>query len=62
MLINYACGSRVTTAATPSRIYRSGHFPNLLGPEGRMTRMNDGDITYRPVVGGWRDHNIHGTP
>lgn len=25
-----------------------------------MTRMYDGDSTYRPVVGGWRDHDIHG--
>lgn len=35
-------------------------FWAMLEPEGRMTRMYDGDSTYRPVVGGWRDHDIHG--
>jgi hypothetical protein len=34
----------------------------MLAAEGRMTRMHDGDSTYRPVVGGWRDHDIQGMP
>jgi hypothetical protein len=34
----------------------------MLEPEGRMTRMYDGDSTYRPVAGGWRDHDILGAP
>jgi hypothetical protein len=34
----------------------------MLEPEGRMTRMYDGDSTYRPVLGGWRDHDIRGFP
>ena len=34
----------------------------MLEPEGRVTRMYDGTSTFRPVVGGWRDHDIYGTP
>ncbi|KRB86516.1 hypothetical protein ASE00_07395 [Sphingomonas sp. Root710] len=34
----------------------------MLDPGGHLTRTYDGDSTYRPLVGGWRDHDIHGTP
>lgn len=34
----------------------------MLEPQGLLTRTHDGDSTWRSIVGGWRDHDIHGTP
>jgi hypothetical protein len=34
----------------------------MLEPDGGLERMNDGDSTARPVVGGWRDADVKGAP
>lgn len=34
----------------------------MLEPNGQLERMADGDSTCRPVIGGWRDHDIFGAP